>query len=202
MQQEQRKLTYGALSKEDVCLHIACLLWLLPDFMTIQKWCDKKWSTCATGCAQDGWRFAGTLTSRILSSISLSLRLLSADWTTSSLRCSSRSGLSLATTTPVVHIPHLTQQSYLVNMLSVQSIQDAIYKSSACMWGTNAKAACAGSSQCLCILDDSAFQARHTDRHKHSVSRKEKHVPSIWSLSPAGVIMKFSRVTLTETSGR
>ncbi len=64
------------------------------------------------------------------------------------------------------------------------------------------KAARAGSSQRLCISDDSTSWARHTDRHKQFVSRKEQHVPSIWSLSPAGVIMKFSRVTLTETSGR
>ena len=27
-------------------------------------------------------------------------------------------------------------------------------------------------------------------------------VPSIWSLSPAGVIIKLSKVTLTDTSGR
>ena len=39
-------------------------------------------------------------TSKILSSISFSRRLLSALCTTSSLRCSSRSGRSLATTTP------------------------------------------------------------------------------------------------------
>ena len=39
-------------------------------------------------------------------------------------------------------------------------------------------------------------------RCRHDSWKAEASLPSIWSLSPAGVIMKLSRVTLTDTSGR